>query len=213
VPTKAKSQEPTCSQALIQNKIDRQGSRSGESGRQTAMVDCVWSWNREGGREMRMNQDRICWRAVFHKNPLDGSSSNEVPVTSSLLGRISVKFHETCEDLNPVIKRPEIFRLKVTHRIVVINVCASSKDPSTTEPNLVACPYEIHTLEWVLHSYIGPIWDRYSHMLLVFPFQRSIFAYKTITRLIQLLTKCFWYMYAGLKFNCRAQRFNIINYP
>src|SRR6218665_1166729 len=34
-PTKAKSQEPAYSQALNQNKIDRQGSRSRESGRQT----------------------------------------------------------------------------------------------------------------------------------------------------------------------------------
>src|SRR6218665_376399 len=34
-PTKAKSQEPAYSQALNQNKIDRQRSRSRESGRQT----------------------------------------------------------------------------------------------------------------------------------------------------------------------------------
>src|SRR6218665_3193747 len=34
-PTKAKSQEPAYSQALNQNKIDRQQSRSRESGRQT----------------------------------------------------------------------------------------------------------------------------------------------------------------------------------
>src|SRR6218665_2977334 len=34
-PTKAKSQEPACSQALNQNKIDRHRSRSRESGRQT----------------------------------------------------------------------------------------------------------------------------------------------------------------------------------
>ena len=34
-PTKAKSQEPAYSQALNQNKIDRQWSRSRESGRQT----------------------------------------------------------------------------------------------------------------------------------------------------------------------------------
>ena len=33
--TKAKSREPACSQALIQNKIDRQRVRSRESGRQT----------------------------------------------------------------------------------------------------------------------------------------------------------------------------------
>ena len=34
-PTKTKSQEPAYSQALNQNKIDRQRSRSRESGRQT----------------------------------------------------------------------------------------------------------------------------------------------------------------------------------
>jgi len=33
VPTKAKSWEPACSQALVQNKIDRQQVRSRESGR------------------------------------------------------------------------------------------------------------------------------------------------------------------------------------
>ena len=47
VPTKAKSQEPAYSQALNQNKIDRQRSRSRESGRQAdsqmAMVDGAWS--------------------------------------------------------------------------------------------------------------------------------------------------------------------------
>ena len=47
VPTKAKSREPSYSQALIQNKIDRQLVRSRESVRQadsqTAMVDGVWS--------------------------------------------------------------------------------------------------------------------------------------------------------------------------
>ena len=42
-PTKAKSQEPAYSQALNQNKIDRQWSRSRESGRQMAMVDGAWS--------------------------------------------------------------------------------------------------------------------------------------------------------------------------
>src|SRR6218665_3935381 len=35
-PTKAKSREPAYSQALIQNKVDRQRVRSRESGRQTA---------------------------------------------------------------------------------------------------------------------------------------------------------------------------------
>jgi len=46
-PTKATSQEPDYSQALNQNKIVRQRSRSGESGRQAdgqmAMVDGAWS--------------------------------------------------------------------------------------------------------------------------------------------------------------------------
>ena len=37
-PTKAKSQEPAYSQALNQNKIDRQRSRSRESGRQTVDI-------------------------------------------------------------------------------------------------------------------------------------------------------------------------------
>src|SRR6218665_506814 len=39
-PTKAKSQEPAYSQALNQNKIDRQRSRSRDSGRQS---DGAWS--------------------------------------------------------------------------------------------------------------------------------------------------------------------------
>src|SRR6218665_1414350 len=45
-PTKAKSQEPAYSQALNQNKVDRQRSRSRESGRQTIRrlwVDGAWS--------------------------------------------------------------------------------------------------------------------------------------------------------------------------
>src|SRR6218665_625870 len=47
VPTKAKSREPAYSQALNQNKIDRQRSKSRESGRQTVRrlwcTDGVWS--------------------------------------------------------------------------------------------------------------------------------------------------------------------------
>ena len=43
VPTKAKLGEPAYSQVLNQNKIDRQRSKSRESGSQTAMVDGVWS--------------------------------------------------------------------------------------------------------------------------------------------------------------------------
>src|SRR6218665_2089948 len=42
-PTKAKSQEPAYSQALNQNKIDRQRSRSRESGRQTLMQNVRYS--------------------------------------------------------------------------------------------------------------------------------------------------------------------------
>ena len=46
-PTGAKLREPAYSQALIQNKIDKQRVRSRESGRQadsqTAMMDGVWS--------------------------------------------------------------------------------------------------------------------------------------------------------------------------
>ena len=60
--------EPAYSQTLIQNKIDRPRVRSRESGRQadsqTAVVDGVWSWDGERGREERVNQDRICWRAL-----------------------------------------------------------------------------------------------------------------------------------------------------
>jgi len=51
-PTKAKSQEPAHSQAVNQNKIDRQWSRSRESGRQT--VRRLW-WmvlGVETGREV-----------------------------------------------------------------------------------------------------------------------------------------------------------------
>ena len=60
-------QEPAYSQALVQNKIDRQRIRFRvrQADSQTAMVDGVWSWDGEGGREKRMNKDRICWRAVF----------------------------------------------------------------------------------------------------------------------------------------------------
>jgi len=64
-PTKAESWEPAYSQVLIQYKVDRQRVKSRESGRQMAMVDVVWNWDWEVGREKSMNQDRICWRAVF----------------------------------------------------------------------------------------------------------------------------------------------------
>ena len=61
-PTKAKSWELAYSQALIQNKIDRQWVRSRESGRQ--VIRRLW-WKMfgvetgEGGREKRMNQIRF----------------------------------------------------------------------------------------------------------------------------------------------------------
>ena len=66
MPTKAKSREPAYSQALLQNKIDRYSGSDPEcqalTGRQsqTAMVDGVWGCDGEGGRERRINQDRIC---------------------------------------------------------------------------------------------------------------------------------------------------------
>ena len=63
-PTKAKSREPAFSQALIQNKINRQRVRSRESGRQTVRRLWWMVFGVEMGRE-RMNQDRISWRAVF----------------------------------------------------------------------------------------------------------------------------------------------------
>ena len=31
------------------------------------MADGVWSWDDDGGREKRMNQDRVRWRPVFYK--------------------------------------------------------------------------------------------------------------------------------------------------
>src|SRR6218665_3896206 len=52
-PTKAKSQEPAYSQALNQNKIDRQRSRSGESGRQTVRRLWWMVFGVETGREVR----------------------------------------------------------------------------------------------------------------------------------------------------------------
>ena len=50
-PTKAKSQEPAYSQALTQNKIDRQRSRSKESGRQTVRRLWWMVFGVETGRE------------------------------------------------------------------------------------------------------------------------------------------------------------------
>src|SRR6218665_2507993 len=65
-PTKAKLQEPGYSQTLIQNKVDRQQARSRELGRQTVRrIYGGWCLRREGGREKRLNQNRICRRAVF----------------------------------------------------------------------------------------------------------------------------------------------------
>src|SRR6218665_3174555 len=50
-PTKAKSQEPAYSQALNQNKIDRQRSRSRESGRETVRRLWWMVFGVETGRE------------------------------------------------------------------------------------------------------------------------------------------------------------------
>ena len=66
--TKGKSGEPTYSQTLIQDKIDRQGvkiKRVRQAGRQTVrrLRKCLEL--RKGGREEKMNQDRICCRAEF----------------------------------------------------------------------------------------------------------------------------------------------------
>ena len=69
-PTKAKSQEPAYSQALVQNKIVRQRVRSKESGRQadsqTAMVDGVWSLDGEGCTRKTMDQDKIWPLCLLH---------------------------------------------------------------------------------------------------------------------------------------------------
>src|SRR6218665_2639121 len=51
-PTKAKSQEPAYSQGLNQNKIDRQRSRSRESGRQTVRRLWWMVFGVETGREV-----------------------------------------------------------------------------------------------------------------------------------------------------------------
>jgi len=51
-PTKARSREPACSQALVQNKIDRQRVRSRESGRQTARRLWWMVFGVETGREV-----------------------------------------------------------------------------------------------------------------------------------------------------------------
>jgi len=54
-PIKAKSREPACSRAFIQNKIDRRGQERFRV-RQSDSYG-VWSCNGEGGREKRMNQN------------------------------------------------------------------------------------------------------------------------------------------------------------
>jgi len=69
-PTKAKSQEPAYSQALIQNKIDKQRVISGESDRQKIRRLSWWTvFGVETGREVgRWEQMRIvlfCWRTMF----------------------------------------------------------------------------------------------------------------------------------------------------
>ena len=56
-PTKAKSLEPAYSQALIQNKIDRQRSDpESQAVSQTAMVDGVWSRDEEECWEKGVNE-------------------------------------------------------------------------------------------------------------------------------------------------------------
>src|SRR6218665_1200254 len=50
--TKAKSREPACSQVLNQNKIDRQQSKSRESGRQTVRQLWWMVFGVETGREV-----------------------------------------------------------------------------------------------------------------------------------------------------------------
>src|SRR6218665_2675892 len=55
-PTKAKSQEPAYSQALNQNKIDRQRLRSRESGRQTVRRLWWMVFGVETGRKVRGRQ-------------------------------------------------------------------------------------------------------------------------------------------------------------
>ena len=60
-PQNGRTREPAYSQALVQNKIDRQRVIHADS--RTAMVDGVWSWD---GREVcRRGQNRISWRGVF----------------------------------------------------------------------------------------------------------------------------------------------------
>src|SRR6218665_1766320 len=66
-PTKAKSREPAYSQALVQNKIDRQWVRSRESGRQASRQSdgyggwCLkWRW---GGR-YREKDKGLYWRRL-----------------------------------------------------------------------------------------------------------------------------------------------------
>jgi len=54
--TKAKSREPSYSQTLNQNKIDRQRSKSRESGSQTAMGPYIKDVRRDGGG-VRSNAD------------------------------------------------------------------------------------------------------------------------------------------------------------
>ena len=57
-PTKAKSQEPAYSQALNQNKFDRQRSRSRESGRQAGrQLDGYGGWCLELRRGVRCGDD------------------------------------------------------------------------------------------------------------------------------------------------------------
>jgi len=57
VPTKAKSQEPAYLQAFNQNKVERQRSRSRESGRQTIRRQWWMVLGVETGRAQRYGED------------------------------------------------------------------------------------------------------------------------------------------------------------
>ena len=50
---------------LIGSGSDPERLAGRQTDSQTAMVDGVWSWDGEGGREKRINQAKICWRAMF----------------------------------------------------------------------------------------------------------------------------------------------------
>ena len=74
-PTKAKSQEPAYLQALNQNKIDRQRSRSSQAGRQT--VRRLW-WMVLGVETGREVWKRRCIRIGFAKEQCFKFGLNEL---------------------------------------------------------------------------------------------------------------------------------------